>query len=136
MEAAYCSNGRHLFVFGGVRPCVSEAAYARTFSHAISTWSCSENPDIEPLGDLWMLDLATSDWTLLSDHSTPGYAGPSPRSFSALAFEPSSNTLLLYSGLKFSVPSNKLSSNALPTCGDLIALHSFGIVYRASIRAA
>jgi hypothetical protein len=111
MEAAYCSNGRHLFVFGGVRPCVSEAAYARTFSHAISTWSCSENPDIEPLGDLWMLDLATSEWTLLSDHSTPGYAGPSPRSFSALAFEPSSNTLLLYSGLKFSVPSNKLSSN-------------------------
>jgi hypothetical protein len=64
MDAAYCSNGRHLFVFGAVRPCVSEAAYARTFSHAISTWSCSENPDIEPLGDLWMLDLATSEWTL------------------------------------------------------------------------
>ena len=100
MEAAYCSNGRHLFVFGSVRPCVSEAAYARTFSHVISTWSCSEHPDIEPLGDLWMLDLATSEWTLLSDHSTPGYAGPSPRSFSALAFEPSSKTLLLYSGLK------------------------------------
>jgi hypothetical protein len=98
-------------VFGGARPCVSEAAFARTFSHTISEWNCSENHEIEPLGDLWMLDLASSEWTLLSDNTAPGYSGPSPRSFSALACEPSSNTLLLYSGLRFSVPFNKLSSN-------------------------
>ena len=61
------------------------------------------------------------------------YAGPSPRSFSALAFELSSKTLLLYSGLKVSVPFNKLSSNCF---ADLIALHSFAIACRTSSRAA
>ena len=131
MEAANCSNGHHLFVSGGVRPCVSEAASAPTLSHAISTWSC-ESADIGPLDDVCMLDLATSAWTLLQ--TIPNLATRDPNlSFSALAFKPSSKTLLLYSGLKVSVPFNKLSSNCF---ADIIALRSFGIACRTSSRAA
>ena len=98
MEAAYCSNGRYLYVFGGTRTCVSDAAFTRTFSHAISQFSCSEPPEVEPLGDLWMLDLASCQWTLLSNDALTGHTGPSPRSSATLAIDPSSTTLLLYSG--------------------------------------
>ena len=99
MEAAYCSNGRCLYVFGGTRTCVSDAAFARMISHTINQFCGTEMPDTEPLGDLWMLDLATCQWTQLSDDALPGYTGPSPRSFGALAFDSPSNSLLLFGGL-------------------------------------
>jgi hypothetical protein len=99
MEAAYCSNGRCLYVFGGTRTCVSNAAFARMISHSINQFSGTEMPDTEALVDLWVLDLASGLWTQLSDDALPGYSGPSPRSFGALAFDSTSNSLLLFGGL-------------------------------------
>jgi hypothetical protein len=112
MEAAYCSNGRRLYVFGGTCTCVSDAAFARMISHGINQFCGTEMPATEPLGDLWMLDLASCLWTQLSHDALPGYTGPSPRSFVALAFDSPSNSLLLFGGLpaRFSL-NPKISSS-------------------------